>query len=98
MSLDTTLAAMGVKLLLVPDVERLAAMRPRYTARGRFGRKPTSGGILAQKKTLLRDNPALAAYYAYRRAAMQTPWRRRQIARKAIRIRWQRAKAAAPAL
>jgi hypothetical protein len=96
MSLDTTLAAMGLKLLLVPDVERLEAMRLRLAVRSRFGRKPTSAEIPAQKPTPLRGNPALAAFYAHRRAALQSPQRRRKIARKAIRIRWNRARAASP--
>ena len=105
MSLDSTLAAMGVKLLLVPDAERLEVMRPRFAERSVAGRKPTSGSIPAANLPAKRNNPlagnrALASYYAHRRAAMQSPRRRRQIARKAIRIRWQRerAKGASPAL
>jgi hypothetical protein len=102
MSLDTTLAAMGLKLLLVPDVERLEAMRPRHAPRGNFGRKPvTSGSIPATNLSANRHNPLagnsqLAAFYAHRRAAMQTPRRRRQIARKAIRIRWANRRHGAP--
>jgi hypothetical protein len=93
-SLSNVLGALGLKLLLVVDAERLAKMRPRYERR----KKHTSGAILAQKKTPLRGNSALAAMYAHRRALLQPPALRQQIARKAIRIRWERAKAAAPAL
>jgi hypothetical protein len=96
MSLASTLGAMGVKLLLVVDTERLAAMQPRYEPR----KKHTSGAIPAQKRTPLARNSALAALYAHRRVLLQSPRRRRAIARKAIRIRWQRerAKGAGPAL
>ena len=94
MSLGNTLAALGVKLQLVVDHEKLAALKPRYTVR----KHHTSGALPAQKKTPLRGNSALAAFYAHRRAQLQTPRRRRQIARKAIRLRWARAKASAPAL
>jgi hypothetical protein len=105
MSLDATLAAMGVKLLLVPDGERLELMRPRLAVRTTSGRKPTSASIPAanlpaNRNNPLANNPVLATYYAHRRAAMQSPRRRRQIARKAIAIRWrrERAKGAEPAL
>jgi hypothetical protein len=90
MSLGNTLAGLGLKILLAVDAEKLAAMRPRYEPR----KKHTSGGVRAEKKTPLRGNPTLAAFYAHRRALLQSPQRRRAIARKAIRIRWNRARAA----
>jgi hypothetical protein len=93
-SLSSVLGALGLKLLVVVDSEKLARMRPRYTPR----KKHTSGKILAQKQTLLRGNSELASLYAHRRALLQSPALRRQIARRAIRIRWERAKGALPAL
>ena len=90
-SLGSTLGALGLKLLLAVDAEKLAAMAPRYTVR----KKDTSGRVPAQKKTLLRGNPELARFYAHRRALLQSPKRRKAIARKAIRIRWRHVKAAA---
>jgi hypothetical protein len=90
-SLGNTLGALGVKLLLVVDDERLAAMRPRYTV----SKRHASSGMPAVKPpaksrvhTPLAGNPALAAFYAYRRAAILPQWRRKAIARKAARIRW----------
>ena len=44
-SLGNTLGALGVKLLLVVDDERLAAMRPRYTVSKRYA----SNGMPAVK-------------------------------------------------
>ena len=89
-TLGPTLGALGLKLLLAVDSEKLAKMRRRFTPR----RKHTSGAVLAEKKTPLRGNSELAALYAHRRALLQSPALRRQIARKAIRIRWERARAA----
>jgi hypothetical protein len=92
MSLGNTLAGLGLKILLVVDAEKLAEMRPRYAVRKK--QKHTSAAIPAQKSTPLRGNPELARFYAHRRVLLQSPQRRRAIARRAIRIRWRRAKAA----
>jgi hypothetical protein len=89
-SLGPVLGALGLKLILAVDTKQLAKMRPRYERR----RKHTSAGVQAQKPTPLRGNSALAAMYAHRRALLQSPEQRRAIARRAIRIRWERAKAA----
>jgi hypothetical protein len=89
-SLGATLGALGVKLLLVVDHEKLAAMVPRFEPR----KKDTSERIRAPRRSPLQGNSELAAFYARRRATLQSPQRRRALARKAIRIRWQRAKAA----
>jgi hypothetical protein len=92
MSLGSTLAAMGLKLLVAVDVEQLDKMRPRFTPR----KKNASDAMLARKsrakpakgRNPLVANGALAAFYAHRRATMQTPQTRRRIARAAALARW----------
>jgi hypothetical protein len=92
MSLGSTLAAMGLKLLVAVDVEQLDKMRPRFTPR----KKNASDAMLARKsraklakvRNPLAENSALAAFYAHRRATMQTPQTRRRIARAAALARW----------
>jgi hypothetical protein len=89
MSLGHTLAALGVKLLLVVDAKRLEAMRPEYTVRKKNGAH-ANGALLRRKPHPLRGNSAYMATLRAKGLLMISRHRRRLIARKAARIRWAR--------
>jgi hypothetical protein len=84
LSLGITLATLGLKLLVVVDGERLAKMRPRYSRRKKHASDDASDG----SPRSMRFNKNLAAIFARRRAALQSPERRREIARNAAHQRW----------
>ena len=83
-SLSPVLGALGLKILLVVDTERLAAMRPRYVRRKKHACDDACDG----NRRSLRFNPNLAGIYGHRRALILSPGRRSAIARKAARARW----------
>ena len=84
-TLSCVLGALGVKLLLAIDTEQLAKLRPRYVPR----RKHACGRMLAMKRhNSLRFNAKLAQLLAHRRTLLLTPSQRKEIARKAARLRW----------
>jgi hypothetical protein len=93
-SLAPTLSALGLRLQLVVDSERLAAMRSRYTARSSLGRKPAVSSMQSQQKTakrpfsIFRGNPELAKMLHARWMLQSTPSRRKRIARAAALARW----------
>ena len=85
-SLGPVLGALGLKILLVIDTEALAKMRPRYKKRRKHASDDASDGNARS----LRFNSKLAHVFAHRRALLQSPETRKQIARKAARVRWGR--------
>ena len=85
-SLGPTLGALGLKLLLVIDTESLAKIRPRLIKRKKHASDDASDGNARS----LRFNSKLAHVFAHRRALLQSPETRKQIARKAARVRWGR--------
>ena len=85
-TLSCVLGALGLKLILVIDTEKLAKLRPRYLPR----KKHACERMLAIKRhNTLRFNAKLAQLLAHRRALLLAPSRRKAIARKAAQIRWQ---------
>src|SRR6516164_1004632 len=84
LSLGPTLGALGLKLLLVIDTESLAKIRPRLIKRKKHASDDASDG----NRRSLRFNSKLAHVFAHRRALLQSPETRKQIARKAARVRW----------
>jgi hypothetical protein len=93
-SLAPTLSALGLRLQLVVDSERLAAMRSRYTARSNLGRKPAVSSMQSQQKaakrpfSIFRGNPEMAKMLHARWMLQSTPTRRKRIARAAALARW----------
>jgi hypothetical protein len=83
-SLGSVLGALGLKLLLVTDDEKLRAMRPRYVRR----KKHASDDACNQKSRSLRFNASLASLLGHRRALILSPARRKAIAQTAARARW----------
>jgi hypothetical protein len=89
-SLGNTLEALGVKLLLVVDAERLATMKPRYTPSKHNAVSGMHSQRIAIKRpfSLFRGNPEMAKLVHARWMLQSSPRRRRQIARRAALIRW----------
>jgi hypothetical protein len=85
-TLSPVLGALGLKLLLVIDTEKLAKLRPRYVPR----RKHThaNDGMPTRRPQHLRKNSEFMRLLRHRGVLMIPPRRRRQIARIAARARW----------
>ena len=89
-SLGATLGALGVKLLLVVDAEKLAAIRPQFTPR----KKNALNSMLSERVPVkrpyaaFRGNPVLAKMLHDQWMVRSTPQRRRKIAAKAAKARW----------
>jgi hypothetical protein len=88
MSLGSTLGALGLKLLLVPDDAQLAAMRRRYVLK-----KHADDGMPRKKSHYLRGDSAFMRLLRHRGVLTLSARRRRQIAKHAAVIRWRRERA-----
>jgi hypothetical protein len=86
-SLGSTLGAMGLKLLLAVDHEKLAAMRPRYLPRSNLGRH-ANDAMPRKEPHYLRGNSAYMRFLRHRGVLALSPPRRRALARHAARVRW----------
>jgi hypothetical protein len=83
-TLSPVLGALGLKLLLVIDTEKLAKLRPRYVAR----KKHAHDGVLRKEWHYLRGNSAYMSMLRHKGVLMIPPRRRRAIARVAALARW----------
>jgi hypothetical protein len=87
MSLNATLSALALRLLLVVDEERLRQMQPRFTPR----RKNAVSGMHSRKKpgfSLFKGNPELAKALHARWMLQSSARTRRRIAKAAAMARW----------
>jgi hypothetical protein len=86
LSLGPTLGALGLKLLLVIDAERLAKMRSRYVARKKHAH---ADDLMPTKKVhYLRRNSEFMRLLRLRGVLKISPRRRRELARHAAKCRW----------
>jgi len=86
MSLAATLGALCLKLLVVVDGEKLAAMRPRYTVRKKQGAH-ANDAMPTRKTHYLRGNSGYMSCLRHKGVLILSR-RRRAIARHAAVTRW----------
>jgi hypothetical protein len=89
MSLGATLGALALRIQLVIDNEKLAAMQPRYTPRKQQGRH-ANDGMPTKRPHYLRKNSEFMRLLRHRGVLALSRHKRRAIARKAAKIRWAR--------
>jgi hypothetical protein len=95
-SLGCFLGAVGLKLVVVEDVEALARIRPKLVKRKIAPKRKNADTAMLTEPSRERPrflpflDPAFARSARARGVLLQSPQRRRQIARVAARARWAR--------
>ncbi len=90
-SFSALLGALGCKLLLVQDDEAWLKISPRIT-RSRFNRWDAGGKMPAKPKRINKGDSAWGTFMRQRQVLLQSPKRRRDVARKAAKARWRKPK------